>query len=105
MAFFPRPVTSRMLSTPEASASCTPYWMMGLSTSGSISFGCALVAGRNRVPSPAAGAPAWRPLATLESERTMGGRGNMLDPSYIRAHVEDVRAGLRSRGLDVDTAL
>jgi seryl-tRNA synthetase len=29
----------------------------------------------------------------------------MLDPSYIRDHVEDVRAGLRSRGLDVDTAL
>ena len=36
-------------------ASSTPYWMIGLSTSGSISFGCALVAGRNRVPRPAAG--------------------------------------------------
>ena len=44
-----------MLSTPEATASSTPYWMIGLSTSGSISLGCALVAGRNRVPSPAAG--------------------------------------------------
>jgi hypothetical protein len=29
--------------------------MMGLSTSGIISLGWALVAGRNRVPSPAAG--------------------------------------------------
>src|SRR5678815_2795415 len=29
--------------------------MVGLSTSGSISFGCALVAGRKRVPRPAAG--------------------------------------------------
>src|SRR5260370_27141133 len=34
--------------------------MMGLSTSGSISLGCALVAGRKRVPSPAAGNTALR---------------------------------------------
>jgi hypothetical protein len=31
------------------------YWMTGLSTSGSISLGWALVAGRKRVPQPAAG--------------------------------------------------
>src|SRR6476646_9598203 len=42
-------------SHPAASASSTPYWMMGLSTSGSISLGWALVAGRKRVPNPAAG--------------------------------------------------
>src|SRR2546423_3917274 len=35
----------------------------------------------------------------------MGGRGSMLDPSYIRDHVEEVRKGLRNRGLDVDKAL
>src|SRR5437870_11094754 len=29
----------------------------------------------------------------------------MLDPSYIRDHIEAVRAGLRSRGLDADRAL
>jgi seryl-tRNA synthetase len=29
----------------------------------------------------------------------------MLDPSYIRDHIEEVRAGLRSRGLDPDKAL
>ena len=29
----------------------------------------------------------------------------MLDPSYIRDHIEQVRAGLRSRGLDPDKAL
>jgi seryl-tRNA synthetase len=29
----------------------------------------------------------------------------MLDPAYIREHVEEVRAGLRSRGLDPDKAL
>jgi hypothetical protein len=34
--------------------------MMGLSTIGSISLGWALVAGKNRVPSPAAGKTALR---------------------------------------------
>src|SRR3954465_15675525 len=29
----------------------------------------------------------------------------MLDPIYIRDHVDDVRTGLRNRGLDVDKAL
>src|SRR5574340_257934 len=60
MALLPRPVTMMIWSQPEASASSTPYWMMGLSTRGSISLGCALVAGRNRVPSPAAGKTALR---------------------------------------------
>src|ERR1035437_5873442 len=39
--------------------------MMGLSTSGSISFGWALVAGRKRVPNPAAGKIALRTFWTL----------------------------------------
>src|SRR5581483_8449460 len=60
IAFLPRPVTRMMLSRPEATASSTPYWMIGLSTSGSISFGCAFVAGRKRVPRPAAGNTALR---------------------------------------------
>src|SRR5271163_674244 len=50
---------------PECSASSTPYWISGLSTSGSISFGWALVAGRNRVPSPAAGKTAFRTLEII----------------------------------------
>src|SRR3954451_1849802 len=29
----------------------------------------------------------------------------MLDPSYIRDHIEEVRTGLRNRGLDVDKTL
>src|SRR3954469_15527126 len=29
----------------------------------------------------------------------------MIDPSYIRDHIEEVRAGLRNRGLDPDKAL
>jgi hypothetical protein len=36
-------------------ASSTNICMTGLSTIGSISFGCAFVAGRKRVPNPAAG--------------------------------------------------
>ena len=65
MAVFPRPVTMMMFWMPECSASSTPYWMMGLSTIGSISFGCALVAGRKRVPSPAAGKTAFLTLAGI----------------------------------------
>src|SRR5215216_5166423 len=60
MACLPRPVTIRMSSIPAPTASSITYWMAGLSTSGSISLGCALVAGRKRVPSPAAGITALR---------------------------------------------
>ena len=34
---------------PARTASSTTYWIAGLSTIGSISLGCALVAGRKRV--------------------------------------------------------
>src|SRR2546428_13395028 len=60
MAFLPRPVTMMMLVRPAATASSITYWMIGLSTRGSISLGCALVAGRKRVPRPAAGKTAFR---------------------------------------------
>ena len=43
------------LRAPAASASSAAYWISGLSTIGSISFGLALVAGRKRVPRPATG--------------------------------------------------
>jgi hypothetical protein len=42
-------------SIPLRIASSTAYWIIGLSTIGSISFGDAFVAGKKRVPSPAAG--------------------------------------------------
>src|SRR3954471_10166957 len=58
MARLWRPVTIRTSSSPAAAASSTTYWMAGLSTTGSISFGVALVAGRKRVPSPATGTTA-----------------------------------------------
>src|SRR5215468_7419233 len=64
-----RPVTSTSSSSPDATASSTTYWMVGLSTSGSISFGCALVAGMKRVPRPAAGkTPLRTVLAMMGSE-------------------------------------
>ena len=47
-------------SIPDATASSTAYWMIGRSTSGIISLGMAFVAGRNRVPKPAAGRTAFR---------------------------------------------
>ena len=59
-ALLPRPVTKMNSSIPAARASSTAYWISGLSTTGSISLGTALVAGRNRVPSPATGNTAFR---------------------------------------------
>src|SRR3954470_11549241 len=53
-------VTMITCSIPAATASSTAYWITGLSTSGSISLGCAFVAGRNLVPQPAAGKTAFR---------------------------------------------
>jgi len=52
---------------PEAMASSTPYWMIGLSTSASISLGMTLVAGRKRVPRPAAGNTAFRTRSLIQS--------------------------------------
>src|SRR5262245_38885371 len=48
-----------MSSRPARAASSTTYWIAGVSTTGSISFGCAFVAGRHRVPTPAAGITAF----------------------------------------------
>src|SRR5260370_19463989 len=47
-------------SMPASLASSTTYWISGLSTIVSISFGIALVAGRTRVPRPATGKTALR---------------------------------------------
>src|SRR5438876_1930504 len=72
MARLFRPVTRMISSSPEATASSITYWMVGLSTSGSISFGCALVAGRKRVPSPAAGKTPLRTRGKVTSGRRIG---------------------------------
>src|ERR1700681_4712028 len=82
MARLPPPVTMITCSIPLAIASSTPYWIVGLSTSGSISLGCALVTGRNRVPSPAAGKIALRTggMVTVRdsAERFGGSAAQML---------------------------
>src|ERR1700748_1045724 len=60
MTCLPRPVTKMNCAIPASLASSTAYWMTGLSTTGNISFGTALVAGRKRVPMPATGKTALR---------------------------------------------
>src|SRR5437667_12894628 len=116
MAFFPRPVTIVMLRIPASTASSITYWMRGLSTSGNISLGWALVAGKKRVPKPAAGKTAfemrmlllapqiivgpiepvlpWR-RKDVESKRIFQGRRGM---HAIGGHVEEV-AGVQSDSL------
>src|ERR1035438_7934101 len=54
-----RPVINSTSSSPAATASSTTYWIAGLSTTGSISLGVPFVAGRKRVPRPAAGTTAF----------------------------------------------
>src|SRR6476620_10872809 len=116
MAVLPLPVMMMIWSHPAARASSTPYWMMGLSTRGSISLGWALVAGRKRVPSPAAGNTALRMTLlkdcppSVEGEIVLQNRPyqgispftvydqRMLDAAFVRDHLDDVRTGLRNRG-------
>src|SRR3954447_20637377 len=53
----------RMSVRPACTASSTTYWIAGRSTTGSISLGELFVAGRKRVPRPAAGMTALRTRA------------------------------------------
>ena len=53
--FLLRPVTISISSIPDSIASSIMYCNVGLSTIGNISFGWDFVAGKNLVPSPAAG--------------------------------------------------
>src|SRR5579872_2396438 len=99
MACLPRPVIMRIWSHPEAIASSTPYWMMGLSTSGSISLGWALVAGKKRVPSPAAGKTALRTLAGILYSFVAGARVWQLD-TLSRADTGRTSAGKMQSGKD-----
>jgi hypothetical protein len=79
----------RMSSMPERTASSTTYWMAGLSTTGSISLGWALVAGRKRVPRPAAGITALRtaliePVASLGVSLVPWSPRRSAEPSAVR---------------------
>src|SRR5690606_37413120 len=75
IAPLPRPVTKTKCSIPASTASSTAYWITGLSTTVSISFGTALVAGRKRVPSPATGKTALRGVFCM-SDVTLEGAVN-----------------------------
>src|ERR1035437_2239130 len=77
-------------SIPASTASSTAYWMTGLSTSGSISFGWALVAGRKRVPQPAAGKTAFR-------TRILPQLSSGLDVAYRGEYTVGPAATTRSR--------
>src|SRR5215471_15293904 len=68
MARLLRPVMNIMSVMPAAAASSTAYWISGLSTTGSISLGLALVTGRNLLPSPATGNTALVTLSNAMSE-------------------------------------
>src|SRR3954452_22378759 len=83
----------RTSSRPADTASSTTYWIAGLSTTGSISLGVALVAGRNRVPRPAAGMTAllilgcdWVMPATLS-----GAFARILKLRLIGSHMSALR--------------
>src|SRR5712664_5020375 len=106
MAVLPRPVTMMIWLQPAASASSTPYWIVGLSTRGNISFGWALVTGRNRVPRPAAGKIAlrtvmvdnlrrgdqrWRPAGPRGPHRAGGRRAPHHNARGRQGRVRDAR--------------
>ena len=67
-----RPVTKMKCSMPASRASSTTCWISGRSTTGSISFGIALVAGRKRVPRPATGKMALR-MWVMRNSSVFGG--------------------------------
>src|SRR5207249_4311034 len=77
--------------SPEATASSTTYWMVGLSTSGSISLGWALVTGRKRVPRPAAGKMARRTAGLVIPDNVPGDRVPGPSTRSGRAHGTDHR--------------
>ena len=68
--------------SPAATASSTTYWIAGLSTTGSISFGVALVAGRKRVPRPAAGITALVTAGPSPSPDAVKGVRSVMGPGY-----------------------
>src|SRR2546428_3544473 len=112
MAFLPRPVTMMIFVSPAATASSTTYWMIGLSTSGSISLGWAFVAGRKRVPRPAAGKTALRIFIGRFDASTaavlscpLPEEAFVLDLRFVVENRERVLEMLRQRGLSVDQVL
>src|ERR1700757_1987565 len=85
----------RMSSSPARTASSTTYWIAGLSTTGSISFGVAFVAGKNRVPRPAAGTTAfWTALAVTAMGKTLQCRSPVHEKKALRARLLAARSDI-----------
>ena len=104
-----RPVTKMKCSMPAALASSTTCWITGRSTTVSISLGTALVAGRNRVPSPATGKTAlrtrlfWLGMVTISASSYLGARlRQAINRAYASAVVENA-GWLRSLQLHCST--
>ena len=93
-----RPMMNRTSQRPAVAASSTTYWIAGLSTTGSISLGTALVAGRNRVPSPAAGITALRRRAGPGGRLDMAGSLASLPLCPLRPRSATAKAALRAAG-------
>src|SRR4026207_949252 len=79
-------VTMMTCSTPAATASSTAYWMIGLSTSGSISLGCASVAGRERGPHTRAGGGAQLLGLRLRGGQEAGAPPGGREDGFSNAH-------------------
>src|SRR5256885_11339637 len=78
-----RPVTKMKCSIPASLASSATYWISGLSTMVSISFGIALVAGRTRVPRPATGKTALRIFMGIQEGLEGGDLDFLFEPDLF----------------------
>ena len=79
--------------------------MTGLSTSTSISFGSTFVAGRNRVPRPAAGKTAFRIVRSMRVIVSQVQSAACSILRFLRDNLEVVRNGLQKRGADLASEL
>src|SRR5690606_12088668 len=80
----PRLVTRMIWRIPAARASSTAYWISGLSTTGSISLGITLVAGRKRVPRPPTGITALQ-MGFMKSVNMRSGSGVCTASGVVRS--------------------
>src|SRR5688500_214830 len=105
MARLLRPVTKIISVIPAAAASSTAYWISGLSTIGSISFGLALVTGRNRLPKPATGNTAFLSLGMESKLLQQFVEARLVEHRHAQlARLVELRAGVRPGDHEVGAA-
>src|SRR3954465_11401141 len=101
-----RPVTNSICSMPLRTSSSTTYCTIGLRATGSISFGCDLVAGRSLVPTPATGTIALLITSRLylmegkqkANGRTGAARGTSAQDRPDRSQVHGLAGSCARRG-------